>query len=223
MRDLKQRFVEGRMSLFDYTSELQQRHLAGRLYAQVNPYYYHLICIPWAVIGGLTWKNECERGYTATAARSRLRDFNWLIKKACFRLRLYRDDIVWYLKHERGKAGEGHSHFLIAKQGLRGVSPDALATTLLSLWSKGAGIGYNSSKGTAKIEPFDEKRQDEGVSYVCKREYDRGEYLEAYDTLSKALKELLLTSSDEPSQVTVPSIGAESIIHPDGDYLERVD
>jgi len=138
-----------------------------------NPYCYHFLKIEWAVIGCITWRIEYQRKAFHQAARSRLRDFNNLIKKACKILHLRKDDIQFYFKNEHGRNSKCHVHFLIAMQGLKNVSPAILAKVLNYLWTECFELqdGTPCFKGTAKIEPFDQKQQKEGVAYICKREH----------------------------------------------------
>lgn len=176
--------------------ELRNRFLEGfpllERRRQPNPYYYQCIGLQWAVIGGLTWRYDSQRRCTMGAAQGRLRDFNRLIRKTCGLLHLYRDDLVWYFKNEYGKSEGGHSHFLIGKTGLRNVSPVDLAKTMTMVWTEGTFDGSLSAKGTAKIEPFDERQQHEGVSYTCKREFDIFGYeCDPYDTTSSGLKKIV--------------------------------
>jgi hypothetical protein len=82
---------------------------------------------------------------------------------------------------ERGDSCECHLHFLIARNGLRRVSVDKVCLTQSYLWANNLQLtskaiesnrNMGGFRGVAKIEPFDQKRQVEGVCYVCKREID---------------------------------------------------
>src|ERR1700733_5156843 len=166
---------------------------------KVHPIVYSLLNIEWSVFGSLTWEHPEYRKDTQTSERLRFKDFNLLIRRTCQLLHLDKDAIQFYVTSERGDSCECHLHFLIARNGLRGVPVTKVCLTQNYLWASNLqlttkAIESNRTlkgfRGVAKIEPFDQKRQVEGVCYVCKREIDflSGREYPAVYHLSNALK-----------------------------------
>jgi hypothetical protein len=147
-----------------------------------NPFAFHLIQVPWAVFGTLTWERDAATVNTAAAEAIRSRDFFWLIRMACRRLKLRQRRLGIYRKLEWGQGERGHYNFLIAKDGIGTVTPAQLSDTLQKAWTE------DSRKGLAKIEPFDAERGLAGVTYQSKPEYDaRGQEIWLPEYFSPAL------------------------------------
>jgi hypothetical protein len=154
-------------------------------YDRINPFYSHLINIDWFIFGSLTWNDERSRACSHDATRQRLKDFNRLIRKACFPLGLKEDDIAFYFKSERGITHQGHAHFLIARQGIEHVPP-ILADTLNTIWA------IEAKMGTADVQLLNPALKEQVVGYTCKREFaPTGQEYDTYDCASKALKSLI--------------------------------
>lgn len=153
---------------------------------EVLPDSVTLIELEFAIFGGLSWKSEYGRRDTYAAHKTRLKDFNRLCKTSCKKLNIRFRNVPFYFLDEPSRAGEWHVHFLIAAKGIGTVSPADLAATLQTVWTE------RFCKGTAKIEPFDPKRQFEGVSYVCKISRDDwGNEIANFPVRSKALLNLI--------------------------------
>jgi hypothetical protein len=103
---------------------------------RTHPIAYHLLKIKWAVFGTLTWADDSFRKDTPLSEKLRFKEFYLLIKRACQLLHLKKDDILFYVTNERGRDCDCHLHFLIATNGLRGISNKKLSLTLNYLWHK---------------------------------------------------------------------------------------
>jgi hypothetical protein len=128
-----------------------------------NGMAYHFSPISWAIFGVLTWDHVGRTRCNDFSEEKRVADFNGLIHFTSSKLRLRPRNLGIYHKTEWGVYLRGHYHVLIARQGTEKVSPELLAETLKAFWCR---YGY------AKIEPFDPKRQCEGVAYQTKSEFD---------------------------------------------------
>jgi hypothetical protein len=146
-----------------------------------NGMAYNLAKIDWAVFGTLTWDNDSATANSEAAEQIRQRDFNRLIWHTCNRWNLRQRNLAIYGKPEWGGGMRGHYNFLVACHGTKNTPPELLAKTMQEIWSRKHGI--------AKIEPFDAKRQWQGVSYQSKQEFDAsGNPLWHREYISRALK-----------------------------------
>lgn len=182
---------------------------------QFHPYLYRFGQIGWAVFGTLTWADARRRSSTERSEQFRRKDFHDLIGVTCARLKLRRKNIAFYHATEWG-AGECHLHFLIAKDGLKQLSPAMLAETMGHLW-RSEFRSFDSritAAGIADVQPYDAAQGVKGVAYCLKREHDfHGDERERFDYISPNLMKLLTraankNSSEDASVPVVPSLGS---------------
>lgn len=133
----------------------------------INPYGFHLAQIEWAIFGGLSWRQDSIASGNDWADGMRQADFYRLIGVTCTRHRLRPRRLLVYGKSEWGNGKRAHFHFLIGKEGLRGVLPAALCKTMLNLWT----VEFNN--GTAQIESYDWQQHLDGIFYQSKYEFDQ--------------------------------------------------
>jgi hypothetical protein len=153
---------------------------------KILPDALNLIDLEFAVFGGISWESEFCRTGTHPARKARLKDFHRLCKLTCQQLKIKYRYVLFYYRDEPSPAGEWHSHFLIGANGTETVTHAVLAAKLQETWTK------KLNKGKAKIEPFDQTRQFDGVSYLCKVSRDgNGNEIANFPVLSKALLNLI--------------------------------
>ncbi len=164
---------------------------------ELNPIAYHLAKVEWAVFGTGTWINDSATAYSQAAEQIRQQDYHRLIWHTCRHLNLRPRNLAIYRKTEWGGGMRGHYNFLLARHGTKDTPPQLLAATVQDYWSKRHGL--------AKIEPFDAKRQWQGVAYQSKFEFDaNGNRLEPYEYKSDALKALFWKNADADSNFKLP-------------------
>ena len=150
-----------------------------------NPFYYHLIKLDLAIFGSLTWKSELARRPDAIGARIRKADFNKLIRRTCGYLAIDRDAIGFYFKSESSSSQLGHSHFLIASDGIG--SRDKFINALKIIW-RTMGVADTPSH----IVAFDDHQREACISYVCKKDNGRfGNVADTDDLCSNVLNNLI--------------------------------
>ena len=118
--------------------------------------------IDWAVLGVITWADKARRADTPQGEQGRQHNYKsllWITLNA-FRLRR---PFRTYQTLEQSPSDECHYHFLIASHGIKEIKPQLLANTLRAIWrSRIAGAG------NCWIEPFDQDRKLDGLSYWTK-------------------------------------------------------
>ena len=170
-------------------------------YKWYHPLLHHLPRIDWAVFGTVTWKNAGRRLDSDRASQNREKDFNGALHQTCAVLKLHTRDLVFYRATEFGAAGECHYHFLVAKVGLRHITPEQFAKVFTQLWTKvfRPWDAKFCGVGKAKVVPYDYAKRNRGVSYCLEREFDEhGNEQERYDCLSPKLFNLLRRLGSEP-------------------------
>jgi hypothetical protein len=164
-----------------------------------HPLLYHLRNVECGVLGAVTWARECRRWDSPRASQGREQDFRGVLHRVCVNLRLRDKDIRIYRATEFGNAGKCHFHFLVAKEGLRHVSPAQFAAEFTRQWCKEF-RPYDSKTGgvgTAVVVPYDESYGSSGVDYCSKREYDeRGRQQERDDYVSRKLFNVIRRFAD---------------------------
>lgn len=166
---------------------------------ELNPIAYHLAKIDWAIFGTLSWMDDSATRYSEAAEQIGQRDFRRFILHTCTRLKLRPRNLAIYGKTEWGGGMRGHYNFLVARHGTKDTPPELLAATMLKYWSK--------KHGLAKIEPFDAKRQWDGVSYQSKQEFDdSGNRLWHPEYFSRALKAIFWKNADAVSAQNLPPL-----------------
>jgi hypothetical protein len=186
----------------NYMINIQQNELLTKYQPnKYHPFLYALNTIKpedWFLFGSLTWEKESRRCDSPRAQKYREDDFNTLMNMFCKNFKLRPKNIAYYRTTEFGAAGEAHFHFLITKNRLADFSPESCANALERLWtrelkpfdSKCPGIGM------AEIKPYDAAREDRGIKYCLKREFDEFyQPRERYDFLSKPLINLINTNN----------------------------
>jgi len=180
-----------------HPSDARYRVAGGSATFSVNehhPLLYHLPQVDWGVFGTVTWGNVGRRVDSVRASHNREKDFTGALHQTCAVLKLHARDLGIYRATEFGAGGECHVHFLVAKEGLKHVTPHEFAETFTHLWceafqpldSKFCGVGK------AEVEPYDQIYGHRGVSYCLKREWDeKGRERERYDYISPKLFNLL--------------------------------
>lgn len=163
-----------------------------------SPFYYSLKKLPpddWFVFGSLTWKLEFRRFNSLRARKDRESDFNYLMNVFGRKFNVRPRSLCTFRATEYGTADEMHVHFLIAKDRLEHLSAETCAQTLELLWTKQLRPdGYKwPGVGTAVVKPYDAAKEDRGVKYCLKREFNEL-YLprERDDVLSPALIKVIL-------------------------------
>src|ERR1035437_1529437 len=170
--------------------------------AKFDPLLFHLPKVLWAVFGTVTWRLGSGRYDSKRANWFRAYDFNGVLFRTCSILGLRVKNLGIYWTTEFGVFGEGHIHFLVAKDGLKQVTPKKFAQDFSHLWSKefrpfhrfGDWAGFvNPGVGKAEVEPYNPAYGQRGVAYCLKREPDDyGRDRERYDYLSKKLFSIIL-------------------------------
>lgn len=155
-----------------------------------DPLLYHLPKVDLAVFGSLTWAWEPRRSDSPWASWGRRQDFNGALHQSCVNVGLRGKDVGIYHATEFGAASQCHLHFLVAKEGLKHVTPEQFSQVFTHQWCV-AFKPFNSMKGgvgTAVVKPYEEAYGDRGVAYCLKREFDdHGRQRERYDYLSRKL------------------------------------
>ena len=181
-----------------------------------HPLLHHLPKVDWAVFGTLTWSLASRRRDTPMASMGRRYDFFGVLRQTCARLKLRLGNVAIYYATEFGAAGECHLHFLVARAGLRHVTPEEFAREFTHQWCEefrpfhringwegfvGPGVGK------AEVKPYEERYGHRGVAYCLKREFDdRGREQERYDYVSKKLFNIIRrASASSPIIAGVPT------------------
>lgn len=156
----------------------------------------------WFVCGTLTWASAQKRSDTAYAEFLRSEDFKRLLYETCMALRLRNKGFSYFHVMQWGAAEECHYHFLLARHGFKHHSAEAVANTMLRLWTTKLQepSTLNPSMGTAVIEAFDPSRQFAGTCYPLSREYDSlGRERERPYVISPRLEQELLCQLAAPN------------------------
>jgi hypothetical protein len=117
-------------------------------------------------------------------------------------------NLAIYWTTEFGVFGEGHFHFLVAREGLKDVTPEKFVEEFGRLWRdkfRPEG-GEVNGVGLAEVKPYEEAKGSRGVAYCLKREFDEGgRNRERYDFLSPKLKKIIHAVSEQPIVTSLPS------------------
>jgi hypothetical protein len=185
-----------------------------------HPLLYHLPKVEWAVMGTVTWSRASRRADTLKASIGRKYDFDGVLYRTCKKLHLRVSNIGIYHATEFGASCECHIHFLVAKDGLKQVTPEKFAQDFSHLWSKefrpfhrcGDWAGFvNPGVGKAEVEPYIPAYGQRGVAYCLKREPDDyGRDRERYDYMSKKLFSIIRRVDTQPIVPSLPS--AHSVV-----------
>jgi hypothetical protein len=154
-----------------------------------SSYYYHLSKVNWKIFGSLTFKSKSKRNNYRTSRYSRDYDFKHLLENTFYRLKIYSDDVPYFLRHEYSESRKYHLHFLIANhRKIDHLDPYDLAGDLTSCWKRDFS-GPRGSNGTAVIEPYNKHK--DGAKYVCK--LNPGQDSSFFDDfhMSEPLKEII--------------------------------
>jgi len=172
---------------------------------------HHLPKVDWAVFGMVTWSSALRRRDTPMASMGRKYDFFGVLRRTCSRLKLRLGDIAVYSATEFGSAGECHLHFLVARAGLRHVTPEEFAREFTHQWCEefqpfhhiNGWAGFlGPGLGKADVKPYEDRYGHRGVAYCLKREFDdRGREQERYDYVSKKLFSIIRRASASPPMV----------------------
>lgn len=166
-------------------------------------------------MGTVTWSRASRRADTLKASMGRKYDFDGVLYQTCKKLHLRVSNIGIYHATEFGASCECHIHFLVAKEGLKQVTPKKFAQDFSHLWSKEfrpfhrcddwAGF-VNPGVGKAEVEPYNPAYGQRGVAYCLKREPDdHGRDRERYDYLSKKLFSIIRRADTHPIVPSLPS------------------
>ena len=181
-----------------------------------HPLLHHLPKVDWAIFGTLTWSEALRRLRSAEAHWWRHYDFRGALFRVCKLLGLRGDDIAIYYATEFGGAEECHFQFLVARAGLRHVTPEEFAREFTHQWCevfrpclrKDGWKGFvGPGVGKAEVKPYEERYGHRGVAYCLKREFDdRGREQERYDYVSKKLFNIIRrASASSPIIAGVPT------------------
>jgi len=182
-----------------------------------HPFYYSLNKIKpedWLIFGSLTWKWLSRRIDNPRQKHFRDAEFNHLMNVFTVRMKrlfpkrpqLRKRDIAYFKTTEYGAAGEMHVHFLIARDRLEHLDAETAADTLETLWVETLRpSGYDwPSVGTAVVKPYEAAKEEEGVKYCLKREFDENSQpREPDDFLSPALMKLIGRKSSQQPDVSL--------------------
>jgi len=178
-----------------------------------DPLLFHLPKVVWVVFGTLTWRLGSRRYDSKRAAWFRSHDFDGVLFRTCSILRLRVKNLGIYWTTEFGVFGEAHIHFLVAREGLKGVTPEKFVEEFGRLWRdefRPAG-DLDNGVGLAEVKPYEEAKGSSGVAYCLKREFDEvGRNRERYDFLSPKLKKIIRAVSDQPIVTGLPSAHMEA-------------
>ena len=176
--------------------------------AKFDPLLFHLPKVLWAVFGTVTWRLGSRRYDSKKANWFRAYDFNGVLFRTCSILGLRVKNLGIYWTTEFGVFGEGHIHFLVAREGLKDVIPEKFSQVFGQLWRDKFRLegGTDNGVGMAEVKPYEEAKGDRGVAYCLKREFDeRGRNRERYDYLSAKLKKIIRAASTRPIVTNLPS------------------
>jgi hypothetical protein len=127
-------------------------------------------------------------------------------------VRLRGRDVGIYHATEFGASGECHIHFLVAREGLKNVTPEKFVRVFKHQWCEEfrpfhAGVGFvGAGVGMAVVEPYNPAYGQRGVVYCLKREFDeRGRARERYDYMSTKLFNLIQRVDAQPIIPSLPS------------------
>lgn len=182
-----------------------------------HPFYYSLSKIEpkdWLIFGSLTWKWTSRRMDNPRQKQFRDAEFSHLMNVFSLKIKkLYPErpqlrprDIAYFKTTEYGAVGEMHVHFLIAKDRLEHLDAEIAARTLETLWTETLRpSGYEwPSVGTAVIKPYDTAKEEKGVKYCLKREFDEiGQPREPDDFLSHALMKVIERKSSQQPDMSL--------------------
>jgi len=177
-----------------------------------HPYVYSLTKVKWDVVGTVTWASGLKRCDTIEASEGRKYDFNGVLYQTCKSLKLRVNNIGIYHATVFGVEGKCHIHFLVAREGLKNVSPEKFAQEFEQQWCGRFrpyrfGKGYvGGGVGMAEVEPYKPAFGQRGTMYCLKREFDvRGRERERYDYVSKKLFSIIRRADTRPIVPGLPS------------------
>jgi hypothetical protein len=170
-----------------------------------HPFFYHMPKVEWAVVGTVTWSRASRRWDSPESSKGRKYDFDGVFHRTCVQLGLRGRSVGIYHATEFGASGECHIHFLVARDGLKHVTPEKFGRMFKHQWCEefrpyhrvGEWAGFVSpGVGKAEVEPYDPTYGQRGVAYCLKRELDgHGREQERYDYLSRKLIQTILRAS----------------------------